>query len=478
MMAENPRKVFISYSWAVQQRVIELAERLIANGIDVVLDVWDLKPGHDKYAFMEQSVNDPSVDKVLIICDKTYTEKADARQGGVGDETVIISPEVYGKMDQEKFIPIAFEADEDGKAYIPHYLKSRIYFDLITENDRYEAEYEKLLRNIYEKPMYRKPALGKKPEWLENDVVDLSAIRDIIKQIKGNKSSDPGKVSFLLRKASDLIVETAKMFVLPDNKPEDEGLLIAIDQTIGFRNIFVSFLESLLYADLPFAANLAPLFERLYNELHTVQQSSEKGTVCMDLYKFLIWELFICMTAVLLHYEKYADLHDMLEHTYFLKRDIYNRYIEPKRYNQFESYSRIIEEQCKPKSSEPRRLTMQGDILVHREFKPLLTKESLSNADLVLYQLGQIFLPEGSPPIYWFPTTYIYLEGVQDLWIRLKSKEFCNKVFPLFGVDSIANLCEKVKLSINDSRMRYSNSFDYAPGILNWIQLNEIGLLP
>ena len=91
-MSENTRKVFISYSWAVQDRVVELAERLVANGVDVVLDVWDLMPGHDKYAFMEQSVNDQTVNKVLIICDKTYTEKADARQGGVGDETVIISP--------------------------------------------------------------------------------------------------------------------------------------------------------------------------------------------------------------------------------------------------------------------------------------------------------------------------------------------------------------------------------------------------
>ena len=52
-MSENTRKVFISYSWAVQDRVVELAERLVANGVDVVLDVWDLMPGHDKYAFME-----------------------------------------------------------------------------------------------------------------------------------------------------------------------------------------------------------------------------------------------------------------------------------------------------------------------------------------------------------------------------------------------------------------------------------------
>ena len=142
-MSEDARKVFISYSWAVQARVVELAERLVANGVDVILDVWDLKPGHDKYAFMEQSVNDPTVNKVLIICDKTYTEKADARLGGVGDETVIISPEIYGKVSQEKFIPIAFEVDENGKAYIPHYLKIRIYFALATEDDRYEIEYEK-----------------------------------------------------------------------------------------------------------------------------------------------------------------------------------------------------------------------------------------------------------------------------------------------------------------------------------------------
>ncbi|MDO5124715.1 MAG: toll/interleukin-1 receptor domain-containing protein, partial [Eubacteriales bacterium] len=154
------KKVFISYSWSVQERVIELAERLLANGIEVVLDVYDLKEGQDKYAFMEQSVNDPSIDRVLIICDKVYTEKANSRSGGVGDETVIISPEIYNQVKQEKFIPIIFEVDDEGKAYCPAYIKSRIYIDLSTEDDGYEIEYEKLLRNIFEKPMYKKPALG------------------------------------------------------------------------------------------------------------------------------------------------------------------------------------------------------------------------------------------------------------------------------------------------------------------------------
>lgn len=90
----NP-KIFISYSWASSERVLELAERLMANGVEVILDKWDLKEGQDKYAFMEQSVTDKTIDKVLIVCDKSYAEKANQRTGGVGDETVIISPDLW-----------------------------------------------------------------------------------------------------------------------------------------------------------------------------------------------------------------------------------------------------------------------------------------------------------------------------------------------------------------------------------------------
>ena len=49
-----PPKVFISYSWSTpkhQQKVIQWAERLISDGVDVVLDVFDLKEGHDKFHF-------------------------------------------------------------------------------------------------------------------------------------------------------------------------------------------------------------------------------------------------------------------------------------------------------------------------------------------------------------------------------------------------------------------------------------------
>ncbi|HXU28070.1 MAG TPA: toll/interleukin-1 receptor domain-containing protein [Bacteroidia bacterium] len=91
-MAETP-KIFISYSWTTpthEDWVINLAERLVSDGVDVTIDKWHLKEGHDKFAFMESMVKSSDINKVLIILDKKYSEKADARSGGVGN--ILIKP--------------------------------------------------------------------------------------------------------------------------------------------------------------------------------------------------------------------------------------------------------------------------------------------------------------------------------------------------------------------------------------------------
>ena len=164
----NTPKIFISYSWTTPNHedwVINLAERLVTDGVDVIIDKWHLKEGHDKFNFMESMVNAADIDKVLIILDKKYTSKADERSGGVGTETQIISPKIYSNVSQEKFIPIVVERDESGNAYIPTYLDGRIYIDL-SEREQFEQNYESLLRNIYQRPVLNKPKLGKAPSYL------------------------------------------------------------------------------------------------------------------------------------------------------------------------------------------------------------------------------------------------------------------------------------------------------------------------
>ncbi len=146
---EEERKVFISYSRTPDYNkkwVERLVHRLESDGIEVVIDFKDLKLGHDKYAFMERTVNDNTIKKVLIICNRTYKEKADGRIGGVGDESAIITSQLYGNVRQEKFIPVVNEYDENGQPFLPNYLASRIYADLTN----FEAGYKQLLDNISE----------------------------------------------------------------------------------------------------------------------------------------------------------------------------------------------------------------------------------------------------------------------------------------------------------------------------------------
>ena len=189
----NNPKVFISYSWHPEEnkiRVEQLARRLMSDGVDVTLDVWSLKDGQDKYVFMEKMVTDSDINKVLIICNRDYAEKADCRKGGVGTESTIMSDEIYSKADQTKFLPVVFEKDNDGMIYKPHFLKSRIHIDM-SSDDCYEMGYDQLLRDIFDKPLIKKPALGCMPAYLDTDepVFLSTAVEQRFLKVKNEASS-------------------------------------------------------------------------------------------------------------------------------------------------------------------------------------------------------------------------------------------------------------------------------------------------
>ncbi len=161
----NAPQVFISYSWkpvSNREKVIQLAERLSSNFVHVIIDLWDLKEGQDKNQFMEQMVNSSDVKRVLLICNKDYAEKANNRAGGVGIESLIISNEIYSQATQTKFIPVIFEYDTQHKPYIPTFVNSRIFIDL-SSDEVFEENYELLMRNIFDKPISKRPPLGTPP---------------------------------------------------------------------------------------------------------------------------------------------------------------------------------------------------------------------------------------------------------------------------------------------------------------------------
>lgn len=194
---ENP-KVFLSYAWGSQEHddnVISFATDLKRDGIDVVFDKWQLKEGFDTYAFMEKSATDESITNVLILLDPVYADKADNRSGGVGTETQIISPEVYNKVNQEKFIPVIFERDEEGNVCKPKYLRGLLHFDL-TQEENYVTEYKRLVRRLFGIDTIKEPEKGAPPAWLDEEPQVSYKSRVSSEYYKGNSSDALKKKKF------------------------------------------------------------------------------------------------------------------------------------------------------------------------------------------------------------------------------------------------------------------------------------------
>ena len=72
----------------------------------------------------------------------------------------------------------------------------------------------------------------------------------------------------------------------------------------------------------------------------------------------------------------------------------------------FRRHFRVIEGFCKPSSENSNLHTLAGEITVKREKKPIITKESMANADLFLYQMSCALEVKSRQ---WFPTLYCYL---------------------------------------------------------------------
>ena len=75
MAAATPPKLFVSYSWSNADHeawVLALAVSLVESGVEVLLDKWQLRDGHDSIRFMESMVTNEDVKKVLILADKVY----------------------------------------------------------------------------------------------------------------------------------------------------------------------------------------------------------------------------------------------------------------------------------------------------------------------------------------------------------------------------------------------------------------------
>jgi len=441
-------KAFISYSWSSlghQARIRQWAEQLVHDGVDVVLDVWDLKEGDDKFAFMEKMISDESVTHVLVFSDSEYAEKADGRKAGVGTETQIISREVYSKVQQSKFLPIVCEFSDAAEPFLPTFLKSRIWIDF-SSPEAANNNWEQLIRVLFGKPAYEKPALGQPPIYVTTDVLvpanpsmmKFTALKQAILQEKrGLKYYRQDYLNTCYNYADSLRIR-----IRPDVTNVGQRVLEDCGKLKLVRDQIVEWVlfESEINPSEEFGEVLTSMLERLLELKSLPPEVNSWNETWFEAHRVFVYETFLYIIAALLKTESLDSLHKVFT-THYLLPEIetsgVSRFIT---FDAFYGYSETLQ----ILAPEGQKLYAPAAELIKRHAdRTDITFTNLIQAELLV--LMMTFITENCQ---WYPQTlhYSHRGNAFPFFVRATRHSDFQKLAKITGIKTGEELRAAVKL--------------------------------
>lgn len=481
---ENP-KIFISYCWSDDDyivKVVDFAKRLRSDGINVVLDQFQMKLGNDMNNFMEKCVTDSTITNVLILLSPDYKIKADARTGGAGIETQIISGEVYSNVENTKFIPIVFEKrGEDYSACIPTYLKQRRWLDMSEDSD-FEAQYIELVRTLYGRDKFIENPLGSKPEWIDDNSLHNKNIQIIVNSYKAIKKEygDERAVSVSFEAVKKAVKEVRNKFshVISYKYENFETYYKYFDDV---KLPFLSFIE-----EIRFDKNIGKKLHKFFSDLLKITSESRTDYPVFNVFmKILLHELFVETVAILwnagnfeainfLTSAPYIDYFSCRKEPYYFK-DAFYAFSDSKVYDLCTFLGRYLH-----KEGNLGRCYYSGIAEFWMRNMPVkfLSKMDFVNADCLLTNISIITTGD-----YWFAVSYVYLndresEVIKEIAISLMSSKLANEYYLLFDTNK-DGIKESLKVVLDyskkhESRLGYDGDFFTIPLITNYIKIEEL----
>lgn len=445
----------------------------MASGIEVRLDKWDLRPGGDAVAFMESMVTDKSIDKVLIISDKSYSEKADERRGGVGTETQIISKKVYEQVNQERFIAVIAEKDENGNAYTPTFYHSRLYIDL-SSPDIYSDGFEELIRCIYGQPQHKKPELGSKPAFLSNEItINLGTAplaRRAITSIKeGRHIAGAALEEYLALYAENL----ERIRIEPiEGIPFDEQVWENVAEFVSSRDELLQVItSSLRYLD---QQETADYLHRFLESILKYQEAPETANswreIDFDNYSFIVHEIFLYTIAICIKYNKLIALSSLLDKPYYVRSRRTAPYLSS--YECFYKDAASFEQ--RNRRLKLNRMSVSADLTKELNKTSGVDFSSLMQTEFLLFVRCQIHAG------HWWPKTLVYLgdyPGAFEIFTRSSSTQNFE------SLKKILNIAGKTELEqfVASAAKHGSRYYGFGNWGINWgrlMNLDDLATLP
>lgn len=469
-------RAFISYSHTTDEfkaDVRKIAERLLGDGIDVVLDQWDLLQGQDMYKFMERMVNDVTVTHVLIFSDATYVQKANDRERGVGTESQIISPELYNSTEQTKFIPVFFEFDENDKPCLPTFISGRRGIDfsspaLINQN------WEELVRVLHGQPQFKKPTVGKKPAYLdgpgESPLPTTAKFESLKHAILSEQRTVPIHRDDFIEAVIGHLDEQRPRTGNPADITEEveENVLAKLKSYLPLRDQIIDWinLEARLLDDKALGDILSAFLEKLLAMKYPPDEMRSFTKWWFEPNIIFVYETFMYLCATLINGRRFEPLNHLLTRNYFLPDIEAMRGRDWDTVDAFLARAEVLSHRNKRLNLQ--RLNLLADIIKERATRRDLPFEDILQAELVILLISAITNQ------FWYPHTLIYADNWArfPLFKRATLKSEYSAIATLTGIQDPDDLRGKVHEGLDRLNLARSREFVVSGGGHFWKMMN------
>lgn len=428
---------------------------------------------------MEQMITDPDVKKVLLICDAKYATKADGRSGGVGTESQIISPEIYSKAAQDKFVAVITEVDDKGQPYLPVFYKGRVYIDLSNE-ERYETQYEELLRWALDRPSLVPPPVGSIPVHISSDLLAQPASTSSFLRAKQAVEQGNPAAGGLIRTFGDLLPDVLEPFRMPATSKSverDEEVVAAITTARPVIKQLGELAASVARYDHagPYGDAILDCLEQFAQKMYRPEHVSSYSDWDYDNFKFSANEVFLVVLSSYIKEGRFDLLKASFDRVYLVRRDS-DSGLKANSFGVFSQHLKSLER--RNARLKLNRISLQADMLkeAYDNHKPGFV--DLMQTDFIAFLRNWLNLSTDSWPDWW-PTTLVFAAHRYhsfDVFARAESKVFAEKLLPVFGMETVSELQSRLSELAQHPKLP---RFDYhSVGIRMLANVDNLGKRP
>ena len=270
---------------------------------------------------------------------------------------------------------------------------------------------------------------------------ELNPLQKIVTEFLSNQSpSKEQAIHFSAMFENTIVHELTQFSFATDETVTLKALEDKITLMRPYRNLYLDALEHLI-ANTDNSDKFAIVVIEQF--LQNISTKPYPTTGHKEHYTFFLWDIFLSTVAMMLFYEKYSALGNLLTKKFLSRRrQVMCDYYDEIEFPELREHMPIL-----GSLDHQHNYYYVAKLLLDEERAPSVTRGSLTTADVILCQISHCYGYWEKFEV-WYPDTlafYSINSLMIDFWKDMKSLENCEKKLKIFRVQDVHNLRQVIE---------------------------------